>query len=130
MPAFRHPHLPPHTVVKRQNMELRIVSGATGSFVVTGNRDPSSPRAHPHWSGGNWLLSHCYICKYTLNECCSAAPLIGGSEERSDFTLVDDFRNAAYLWLFKLCSLAGALNMARNIFSPAGETAFDVDEGL
>ncbi|GBM69096.1 hypothetical protein AVEN_173367-1 [Araneus ventricosus] len=103
MPAFRHPHLPPHPVVQRQNMELRIVPGATGSFVVTGNTVPSSPRAHPHWSG----LSHCCICKYTLNECCSTTPLDGRSEERSDFTLVDDFRNAAYLWLFKLCSLAG-----------------------
>ncbi|GBN44035.1 hypothetical protein AVEN_95094-1 [Araneus ventricosus] len=51
MPAFRDPHIPPHPVVQRQNMELRIVSGDTGSLVVTGNRDPSSSRAHPHLSG-------------------------------------------------------------------------------
>ncbi|GBN29798.1 hypothetical protein AVEN_222405-1 [Araneus ventricosus] len=47
MPAFRHPHVPPHPVVQRQNMELSIVSGATGSFVVTGNKDPLSPRGPP-----------------------------------------------------------------------------------
>ncbi|GBN45340.1 hypothetical protein AVEN_233029-1 [Araneus ventricosus] len=95
MPAFQHPHRLPHPVVQRQNMKLRKVSGATGAFVVTGNKEPSFPRAHPYWSGGNWLLSHCCIGKYTLKECCSAALLVGGSEERSDFTLVDDFRNAA-----------------------------------
>ncbi|GBN99469.1 hypothetical protein AVEN_260694-1, partial [Araneus ventricosus] len=55
-----------------------------------------------------------------LNECCNAAPLV---EERSALILDDDLRNVAYLRLLKLCPLAGALYMARNIFSQACEMA-------
>ncbi|GBM32094.1 hypothetical protein AVEN_214842-1, partial [Araneus ventricosus] len=56
--------------------------------------------------------------------------LVGGIEERSALILVDDLRNAAYLWLFKLCPLAVALYMARNIFSPVCEITSGVDEVL
>ncbi|GBM19819.1 hypothetical protein AVEN_86157-1 [Araneus ventricosus] len=62
-----------------------------------------------------------------LNVCCSAAPLVGGIEDRSALICVDNLRNAAYLRLFKLCSTAGALYMARNIFSPACEIVSGVD---
>ncbi|GBL87701.1 hypothetical protein AVEN_81325-1 [Araneus ventricosus] len=62
------------------------------------------------------------------NECGSATSLVGGIEERSALILVHDLRNAAYLRLFKLCPLAGALYMAKNIFSPACEIASAVDE--
>ena len=92
IPAFRHPHLPLHPVVQRQNMLFKIFSGATGSFVVIGKRDPSSILVQPHCSGCKLLSSHCWICKYTLNECCSAAPLVGGNEERSALILVDDLK--------------------------------------
>ncbi|GBL91206.1 hypothetical protein AVEN_195102-1 [Araneus ventricosus] len=42
-----------------------------------------------------------------LNVCCSAAPLVGGIEERLTLILVDYFINAAYLRLIKSCSSAG-----------------------
>ncbi|GBN06572.1 hypothetical protein AVEN_13860-1 [Araneus ventricosus] len=60
---------------------------------------------------------------HLLNVCCSAAPLVGGIEERSAFILVDGLRNAAYLRLFKLCLSERAMN----IFSPACVIVSGVD---
>ncbi|GBN98569.1 hypothetical protein AVEN_72466-1 [Araneus ventricosus] len=92
--SFPHPHLPPHPVVKQQNMELRIVSRATGSFGFHGNKDPRLLGPNP--TGQEVTIKSLLVTrKYTQS---SAAPLVGGSEERLDFTWIDD-SEMLHIWL-------------------------------
>ncbi|GBM94903.1 hypothetical protein AVEN_89821-1 [Araneus ventricosus] len=82
--------------------------------------------------GHHWYRYHgrCHEQKHFAKRMLHRPPFVGAIEERSAFILVDDLRNAAYPWLIKLCSLAEALYMARNIFSAACEIIFGVDERL
>lgn len=59
IPAFLHPQRLPHPVEHRQKILFKIASGATGSVVVSGIKEPSSPLPHLQSVGFRVeLLSH------------------------------------------------------------------------
>nr|CAD7441103.1 unnamed protein product [Timema bartmani] len=61
-------------------IEVRISVGSRSRAfnVVIGSRVPPSLCFHPHISGGSWFPSHCWTCRYALNQWYFAEPSVGG----------------------------------------------------
>ncbi|GBM99865.1 hypothetical protein AVEN_204391-1 [Araneus ventricosus] len=118
-------HIFHYTQCTATKYELRIVSELPGHLLSLGTHRLLGPTP---LTRGNWLLS-LSICEVHSKRVLLRLSLVGGRRDQI-LPCRDDFRNGAYLWLFKLCSIAGTLYIARNIFSPACEIASDVDEGL
>ncbi|GBN51245.1 hypothetical protein AVEN_8938-1 [Araneus ventricosus] len=86
---------------------LHATTAKFSGCVLLASRPPYSFPPHGRVSISIGTMAGATNRNSLLNESCSAAHLVGGIEERSALILVDDLRNDAYLWLFKLCPLAG-----------------------